>query len=193
MWHLQKVFQMSVIETYSGRIISLLDPKPEDIIIEDIAVGLSQLCRFNGHCSRFYSVAEHSCYVALVVNIQAGSVEDEFAALMHDAAESYVGDVTRPVKRLLGPEYGEIEERFERAIAERFGIDWTPSRKLTVKNADNILCKTEGRDLMPSKGEGWQIPAEPLEQLQISRSQMVPPGRAMDAFMSAFRYLSSRR
>ena len=49
--------------TNSGILFNLLDPDPEDILIEDIAVHLSRIARWNGGTKKFYSVAEHCCAV----------------------------------------------------------------------------------------------------------------------------------
>jgi len=52
------------ILTYSKIKFYPLEPVKEDIKIEDIAHSLSLMTRANGHCSHFYSVAQHSihCY-----------------------------------------------------------------------------------------------------------------------------------
>lgn len=127
--------------TFSGRSVSLYDPTPEMICIEDIAHALSHVCRFGGHTREFYSVAQHSCLVSYLA-----PAEWRLAALMHDATEAYLGDVIRPLKNILngkrqensahsyteGSEasfqpaiYKEIESVFERVIAKKFGIDHT--------------------------------------------------------------------
>lgn len=126
----------------SGGAFFPLDPLPGDVHIEDIAHALSRICRFNGHVSvDHYSVAEHSVYVS-----QECDVADAIEGLLHDAAEAYVGDVIRPIKRAL-TEYGPIERRVEQAIAERFGLrfPWPAS----VKVADDVVLRAEQRDLMP--------------------------------------------
>jgi 5'-deoxynucleotidase YfbR-like HD superfamily hydrolase len=174
-----------VIETYSGKLISLLDPQPEDIDIKDIAISLARICRFNGHCNHFYSVATHSVYTACVVDEHLGDLMTIYAALLHDAGEAYYGDVTTPVKRLLGPAWKELNERFDRVIADKFGIVWTEERKRVVKYADQVAGSSEARDLMCSEGSHWLVRAEP-HPLPI---QPAPPAGGYHAFMDAFKIL----
>jgi hypothetical protein len=144
---------MSNIKLYSGGYINLLSPQPEDIHLIDIAHGLSNLCRFTGHTARFYSVAQHSVLVSLLIEDPALRL----VALLHDAAEAYLGDVSSPLKRLL-PEYQCIERRFEEVIAERFGFSYGHLAK--VKRADFRALATEKRDLMashPLDAQEWEI------------------------------------
>lgn len=84
------------IQTYTGRQFWPLDPKPEEVCIEDIAHALSQQCRYAGHTIRFYSVAQHSVEIALRVPRAAA-----LWGLLHDAAEAYLVDLPRPVKYLM--------------------------------------------------------------------------------------------
>jgi len=84
------------IQTISGRKFPLAEPDPNQIDIEDIAHALSMLCRFNGHCTQFYSVAEHSMHVSHEI-----SNDLALAGLLHDAAEAYLGDVPSPLKKEL--------------------------------------------------------------------------------------------
>jgi len=56
---------MAWIQTFIGKKFSLDNPDPALIDIVDIAHALSLLCRFNGHCTMFYPVAEHSVHVAV--------------------------------------------------------------------------------------------------------------------------------
>ena len=106
-----------VIQTFSGKYINILDPQPQDFAIEDIAHHLSMLCRFNGASKYFYSVAEHSYLVS-------HHIKDDLkaAALLHDAAEAYVGDLISPLKSLL-PEFKAIEDNIQSAIYNKFGIE----------------------------------------------------------------------
>ena len=48
--------------------------------------------------------------------------EFAYEALLHDAAEAFIGDITRPLKQLL-PEFKRIEANVQDAIIERFGMN----------------------------------------------------------------------
>ena len=106
------------MQTYTGRQFWPLDPRPEEVVIEDIARALSMQCRFAGHCAKFYSVADHSVRVSMLADENSTLA---LAGLLHDAAEAYVVDVPRPLKRFL-PGYKEIEREVARAIEKRFGL-----------------------------------------------------------------------
>lgn len=82
--------------TLSGKTIDLLNPSPEGIILDDIATALSNTCRYNGHTKRFYSVAEHCIRLSYAV-----TPSHAMAALLHDAAEAYVGDIIAPLKKFV--------------------------------------------------------------------------------------------
>ena len=101
-------------------------------------------------CRVHYSIADHSTRVAQLVpdNIR-------FAALMHDASEAYISDISRPLKHAL-PQYQDIEYIIQNTIHERYGIGLLSLDDLdAIKKADNILMMTEVRDLMPSV-KGWE-------------------------------------
>jgi len=99
----------------SGAWFDFCAPASSNFTIDDIAHGLANICRYSGQCRDFYSVAEHS----ILVSETAKSFE--FEALLHDAAEAFIGDITRPLKQLL-PEYKKIEANVQRAILDRFGV-----------------------------------------------------------------------
>lgn len=112
----------SWIQTFTGRRFWPLDPRPEDVAIEDIAHALSLLCRYNGHVRRFYSVGEHSLLLCWYLEkLYPDDRALQLQALMHDAAEAYLADIPRPVKPLLTGYYA-AEARVEQVIQERFGL-----------------------------------------------------------------------
>ena len=86
------------ILTRTGNLVSIGGIRWYDVRIDDIAHALSLLCRYGGHCATFYSVAEHSCILHDYATDNGYSKEAAFFALMHDAAEAYVGDVCAPLK-----------------------------------------------------------------------------------------------
>jgi len=107
-----------MLRTFSGSAVNLLDPRPQDIHIADIAHSLSHLCRFNGHCARYYSVAEHCVHVSRLT--ERGNA---LWGLLHDAAEAYVGDLVRPVRAhplLTG--FESVERRVLEAVCQRFHL-----------------------------------------------------------------------
>lgn len=136
------------ISTYSGHKLHLLNPEAQHMSIVDIAMGLSRICRFGGQCERFYSVAEHCVRASQVV-----APEEALNALLHDAAEAYLGDVTSPVKALL-PDYRALYNRLERVIFNKYGVEMTQA----VKAADLAMLKVERQALMPQTlGEHWAV------------------------------------
>jgi hypothetical protein len=125
------------MQTYTGVQFYLLDPTPEEVVAEDIARALSMICRYGGHAHRFYSVAEHCV-------LMSEAVPEDFAlwALLHDAAEAYVGDMVRPLKKMI-PAYSVIENHVLMAILEKFGVVGGPELPLLVKSADDRILQTE--------------------------------------------------
>lgn len=138
----------SAITTFSGKVIDPISPDPNDIDIEDVAHHLSNMCRFTGATSRFYSLAEHSVRVARLV-------DDEFKleAILHDASEAYIADIAKPVKESPAfSGYRLVEGRLEAAVqmAFRLPIGPWPSQ---VKKADHRMFEVEATFLCP-KGVG---------------------------------------
>jgi 5'-deoxynucleotidase YfbR-like HD superfamily hydrolase len=175
---------VSKILLHSGRYFDLLRPKDaEPISAEEIAHALSNICRFTGHTKRFYSVAQHSVLVSLIV-----PGEHALAGLLHDAAEALLGDVSTPLKALL-PDYRDIESSLEEDIFFSFGVDFPlhPS----VKAADLRMLATERRDLLPHTTDTWPMlqGVEPLAE----HINPVPPGMARDIFMERFNQIIQKR
>lgn len=140
----------SWLQTYSGARVSVMNPQPEQMLIEDIATALSKQCRFNGHCKEFYSVAEHSIRGAyLALGLYGVDVAKEF--LLHDATEAYMGDMIRPVKLMI-PQFSEMESNFWRAISTRYNLPFIHSEE--VHYLDNVMVTWEKRDLLPY-AEDW--------------------------------------
>ena len=130
---------MSYILTYKRKEFYPLEPKIEDIDIEDIAHALSLLCRANGHFKHFYSVGLHSLNCAYEAIARGYSQNVVLGCLLHDGSEAYLADITRPVKKHLH-KYLEIEDVLQNKIFDK----WIPSlsekeKKLIFEIDDAIL------------------------------------------------------
>lgn len=139
---------MIYIRTYTGEAVDLICPTLGMIHLEDIAHALAHICRFTGHTSSHYSVAEHSI---LCAKIAADTFDHDpltRQCLMHDAAEAYIGDVSSPLKKLIKDSYETIEDYFEMCIRDRFYLG---AQSHLVKHIDLEALRIEQRDLMPSQ------------------------------------------
>lgn len=157
-----------------------------------------------------YNVAQHSIFVAEEVkNILSGGIGDDpipeeilrsaenifnnseleeiteeeviIKALLHDAAEAYIGDIPSPVKK--NPElsaFAKIELRLMEVIYKKF--DLTPPNdfeKVVIKYADKVAQKIEANAFMVSRGQHWnEMPHVSLPKLQSFK----PPLPALDSY-----------
>lgn len=130
------------IETFSGVRFDLIEPKEDDILIEDIAHALSNLCRFSGHTKVFYSVAQHSLMLCDLV-------EEKYRlqALLHDASEAYLSDIPSPLKFYL-PEYRKIEDNLIKLIFRKFKTEYPISSHVHLM--DKVMVNVE-HVLLPYK------------------------------------------
>jgi 5'-deoxynucleotidase YfbR-like HD superfamily hydrolase len=146
------------IWTVSGKQFWPLDPRADEICIEDIAHALSNVCRFTGHASRFYSVAEHSCHVANLIGEECkrlGRSKDipqlKMAGLLHDASEAYLCDLSGPIKGAtrFGTLYKRFEAGLQSAVEQRFGCPSLDSA--IVRWADKVMLAHEMQALIQSR------------------------------------------
>lgn len=145
---------MTIATTFSGLGLSLLDPRPDQVDIHDIARALSQINRFNGNTRFPYSVGLH-CIMAAEAMMSIGhTAAARYAALMHDAAEAYVGDISTPVKDLLGDNFRDIERRVSAAIYRKFGVDEVFVYSDTMRDIDRTLANAE-RSVLIREAEHW--------------------------------------
>lgn len=142
-----------VIQTRSGRLVDPLDLRVEDVDLGDIADALANICRFTGHSSRFYSVAEHSIHVAAIVGWLGGTEREQRVALLHDASEAYLMDVPSPLKHT--PQfsfYREVEAEAQTVILDHFILlSAATAGHWTIDRADEIMLGIEARDLMGAR------------------------------------------
>lgn len=143
----------NTIKVAAGHYVDLAAPDPTTIEIKSIAAALSKICRFGGHCPKFYSVAEH-CIHATLLAVADGVTGDALVAVfLHDAAEAYIGDMVKPLKVTM-PQYAEAERRVEAAIQEAFAIDFD-CFEATIKRYDRAMLKVEKLGMWPGDTEKW--------------------------------------
>lgn len=170
----------------SGRQFWPLDPRPEEVHLEDIVSTLAQMCRWGGSTSRFYSVAQHSTWVARRVALTHPHLA--LQALLHDAAEAYVGDQRRPFKAMLrlrvpnGHEsFEQVERRVHAVILRALGVRPSSSSEWQViAAADEEALATEARDLLGGQVIGTAAPVP-------GRLPSWTPHRARTEFLSVYR------
>jgi len=175
---------MPFLTTYSGQHIDYRNVTASQIVTDDIAVALSNICRFAGHVPEFYSVAQHAVLCSQIV-----PAEFALEALLHDAAEAYCQDIPAPLKRLL-PDYQRIEEAVDIVIRQKYSLPETMSTP--VKYADLIMLATERRDLDLDDGSIWPV----LEGIPTSEEiAIIPlkPGQAYGLFLNRFAELTGER
>jgi len=157
----QKMTEGDWIQTFTGIRFYPLSPRPEDINIEDIAHALSMKCRFNGHASEFYSVAWHSVLVSIECKIQYPKHPNLWLwGLLHDAAEAYLPDVPRPIKKLNIGILKESERLIMKAVVERFNLS-PRTEPGEVKQVDTAILADEAVRFMKPPFTDWYLPVPP--------------------------------
>lgn len=178
-------------QTYTGGVFFPLDPKPEEVNIEDIARALSHVCRYGGHIRKFYSVAQHSVYVAQLCR-------DKWLKgwfLLHDAPEAYMGDVVRPLKKdvFFGEQsYTQKENELMDVIAQalHLPVPYPDPEKMwaDIHDADNAVLLAEKRDLIGTINDvvwkAWQY-NHITPYIQVIEPW--DPDTAMEIFLDEYR------
>ena len=165
---LKKINQRAWQRMLSGRKLDILSPSPFDIEIEDIALGLSRVTRWNGQTTgeHPYSVAQHSVLVEEFFNNEYPYLNKKWnlAALLHDAPEYVIGDLITPFKYALNNSYRYVEDNLMKAIFLRFGLPAILPKhiKTKIRRIDKALAWFEAIDLAGYKEkEASQIIKKP--------------------------------
>jgi hypothetical protein len=115
-----QIVKNGTMVTASGQIVYLLNPDPATINIEDIAHGLANNSRWNGHTKAYWSVAQHCCMMH-----DFAPKGEELTYLLHDAEEAYWGDMIKPLKNIifeLAPEIIRYMNNMRDIIFMKYGI-----------------------------------------------------------------------
>jgi hypothetical protein len=175
---------MSWIGTYTGEKFVFNNIEKNKIHIEDIAHSLSMLCRYNGHCKKFYSVEEHSILVSSVL-----LDELKIHGLLHDAAEAFISDIPKLFKKTI-PNIKETEELILRHIYSELKIQYPSELEIRIiKVVDTRMLQTERKILMPDNDMVWGYmdDIKPYDNIKISNYL---PDNAKLFFMKEYNILN---
>lgn len=175
----------NTIKVSAGHYVDLANPDPTTIEVKSIAAALSKVCRFGGHCPKFYSVAEHCIHATALACSEGYAGEALTAVFLHDAAEAYIGDMVKPLKVTM-PQYGEAEQRIEAAIQAAFGVDFSKWMDV-IKRFDRAMLKAEKVTMWPEDTEKWAGFSE-IED-RVVRFQFWEPSEAEIQFLAMARTL----
>lgn len=169
------------ITTYSKIHFTPLEPKEEEILLDDIVHAQSLMTRANGHFPEFYSVAQHSIACGKEAAARKYSDRIVLACLLHDGSEAYLSDITRPVKKELEA-YKKIEETLQNAIYRRFlGSLLSEEERKAVKSVDDACLYYEFLHYMgealekepPPKCSEMVFEAIPFAQAEAELREMI--------------------
>lgn len=134
--------ETGIIKTLSGKQFNLFEPTREMVDIHDIAAGLSNKGHFSGLTPSFFSIAQHSIMVCDEYSFWEPYIDPhlKLLALLHDAAEAYIGDMIKPLKVRI-PQFIEVEENIQKAICSRFALDYSSLH--LIKSADIFIQEVE--------------------------------------------------
>lgn len=175
-------------------------PNPAHVDPNVIAHHLATRARWNGATQHrdypdriFYSVAEHSIYVAVYLEGVLRRPDLALQGLLHDASEAYNGDLIRPLK--YSTEFAEpfkkVEVINEEAVSKRFSLPLELDP--LVKVADDAVCNTEMQQIVPrDPSEVW-----PEERKDVAKTEfyinMFPPHQAKKLWLDHFYRLTAHR
>lgn len=154
--------------------------------MEVIAYALCFINRFTGHAGA-YSVAQHSIHVYEQAKlIKPYDYNFQLSALLHDATEAYINDISSPLKTLL-PDYKKIEDVYHQSIDNHYGTN-TCSKE--IKAIDLKILATE------AKSFGFDLIVSELGSIGVSPHLFEIKRKNQDevynCFMAIFNYLKEQ-
>ena len=159
----KKIVYDGCMITVSGIVVNLMHPDPDTILIRDIAHGLANNCRWNGHSKKFWSVAQHCCEM-----YDLAPDDEKLSHLFHDAEEAYWGDIIKPLKNLIKDKCPEITDKMRlmrKLIYEKFNIP--PMTMATMVN-DFVCLEWEFENIIKKENTDFWLP-ERAEQEWLIR------------------------
>lgn len=158
--------------------------------IDEMAHALGMICRFGGHSTQFYPVAEHALLVSVIC--ERLQLADPFEGLMHDGHEAYLVDLPKPWKAIVGG-YEHTEAGLQRAMRLQFKLP--PVISPGCKMADWIALAIEARALLPNRGDDILWPAGVRDKAMTCglTPMCLSPEPARTAFLARYDVLTRKR
>lgn len=120
----------------------LKDPADYAAPVEQLALWMARLIRFQGRSPVPMSVACHSMIVMKLLPENRTTAAARLA-LLHDAHECYASDVPRPVKQRLGFELDNITNEIDAILFPRYRLTFTEEDRKQVEAADHMANRIE--------------------------------------------------
>lgn len=189
---------MRELETVTGELVDIGNPDIATINIEDIAWGLSRMSRFCGQTVTAIppTVAQHCIFVADLIYNEHNNNELAIIGLLHDAAETYIGDIPSPVKHIeeVKNVIKKIENRLLSCINEKFlGRQPTEQEQKICHYFDKKAQFIEAYHFMHSRGQHWPEKEEyPVSLLDLQDyPEILTSTQAYKIFLTKFDLLSN--
>jgi hypothetical protein len=147
------------------------------------------MCRFTGHCRKFYSVAEHCYHVSKICE-----PKDALWGLLHDSSEAYIADIASPLKKTdVFEEYRLAEQKIMDVVEKKYNLGEEPTE---VKFADKVMLAIEMKHLMNFSDAEWPNVIKrnglpDIELLPPVRIETWLPNKARDMFLYRFNELTN--
>jgi hypothetical protein len=184
------------LQTITGRAFVYAEPVvTTEHLKTEVAPILASLPRFGGHTNARYSVAQHSALCATAALDLHDDMELAAFCLLHDAHETWTGDIVSPMQAALVEElalgaqvdptavqmvaqaraahlklcFKSIQKRIDAAVFAAAGLD--PSRydahAQRIKDIDVRALRTERDELKARPPQPWDAPIETVQPLPL--------------------------
>lgn len=168
--------------TLKGNVFLHQDLSSNEYDIFEIANSLSKTCRANGHFNKFFSVASHSIILAEYFIKRNYDYQTIRTALLHDATEAYIGDITSPIKDLI-PEIREYEEKIYEVIAIKFNLYRTIPTYIKLQDKKSYFLEISNLN-----DYNFYVPQDEILDAQDSFSKVIDWGidKTRDYFLELY-------
>lgn len=170
------------VKTRGGMVVPFAKPRAHQIDTHDVLWALCNTTRFTGHT--MITVGQHSMEVArfMMKGIPAFGPFPEFPpfelgdperleagliGFVHDFPETYIGDVSSPLKRVIKGDFRTIDDRFQAVVHARFDLEEARETHLGRLRAADMRCLYE--DAIRFGMDGLIYEPTLAEDIQVKR------------------------